>query len=310
MHPNASFELCAGKVIDSHTIQRKGPLKRIVDGKNCVCHFEPSRESPDPIVTEIGWRNASTFPGYCAKHDSDLFSVLEQRPFCGTNEQCVLQSFRSLCNELYRKRALIESLTFQRDRIDRGCDIDRQINLQLSITHNIEGQQKSVEENLNLWRSYETAIRNGEFDQFSSKCYFFNGDLCLTSSAAVQAEFDFNGERLVDMWDLSVDAQILSHSILTSEGQGCIVFTWRSEDKSAERMVSTFDHILDRDRADIFVQYCFLTAENTYFSRTWWDGLSRPQHRHLKRLAAALYYEGGEFVPTEPPLVNWKFQAI
>jgi len=133
MHPLASPKTCSGHVIDAHSIQRKGPLSAIVDGKNHVSHLTPSDDRSDTIVLEIGWKKASTFPGYCAGHDSALFNTLEQQTFTGTHEQCVLLAFRNVCNELYKKRALIKSLEFQRDIIDRGCNLDEQINRQLSI---------------------------------------------------------------------------------------------------------------------------------------------------------------------------------
>lgn len=89
MHPNAGPEQCKGKIIDSHSIQRKGPLGKIVDTKNHVCHLNIAAGGVS--LRQIGWRKASVFPGYCSQHDSDIFSPLEKEPFHGTHEQCVLQ---------------------------------------------------------------------------------------------------------------------------------------------------------------------------------------------------------------------------
>jgi hypothetical protein len=113
-----------------------------VDSRNHVCQLAAS--PPDDIgLIEVGWKQASVFPGYCAKHDSEVFEPLERFPFTGTHEQCVLQSYRSVCNELYRKRAFIDSLVSQRDVLDRGCALPDQISRQLSIVSNIEGQSRS-----------------------------------------------------------------------------------------------------------------------------------------------------------------------
>jgi hypothetical protein len=95
MHAQASSANCGGRVIDSHTIQRKGPLERIVDADNHVCRLAPSRQG-GMALEEVGWRQASVFPGYCAKHDSVTFAPLERTPFTGTHEQCVLQSYRRI----------------------------------------------------------------------------------------------------------------------------------------------------------------------------------------------------------------------
>ncbi len=307
MHPLASPGSCTGNVIDSHTIQRKGPLERIVDQTGHVMHFEPNSNNGQVSAERIGWRKASIFPGYCSGHDSSLFKPIEQAEFTGEHSHCVLHAFRNVCNELYRKQALIESLEFQRTCIDRGVGLDRQINMQLSCTKSIEGQKKSLEE-LNCIRSkFESAIIQGQFDTFESKCYFFKGDLNVVSSSAFQCEFDFAGNKLIDMWDLSLDAEMLAHSIINTRTGGAIVFTWLKDEKTPGTVVASFDDMPNDEKGDVFVQYCFVNCENTFFSEQWWNSLSQEQQSLIQGYANTLYYEGGEFTASQNRLVNWAF---
>ena len=118
MHQQASTSSCSGRVVDAHSIQRKGPLARIVGAANHVSRLEPSKDGSAYVVNDIGWKRASVFPGYCSAHDSALFRPLEETAFIGEHEHCVLQAFRNICNELYRKNALLESFMFQRDHVD------------------------------------------------------------------------------------------------------------------------------------------------------------------------------------------------
>jgi len=307
MHPRASKERCGGKIIDSHTIQRKGPLQKLVDVNNRVCNLNHSAKLGNTAVEEIGWRQASVFPGYCAKHDSEIFADLEQFPFTGTHEQCVLQTYRNVCNELYKKRAAIDSLIYQGDVIDRGLDLDGQIEQQLIVSMNIQGQTKSKDELESLWKAFDGAVSERRYDRFSSKCYFFEGDLSVTSSGALHVEFDFRGTKLVDMWDLNVNGEMLSHSIMSTDRGGAIVFTWLSEQELPALVVNSFDTVPDEHKGDVFVQYCFLNCENTYFSRAWWDQLGDERHAQRTGYAKALFYEGGAFVPNLNSLVDWKF---
>jgi hypothetical protein len=309
MHPSASGAVCVGKVVDSHTIQRKGSLQKITDASNHVCHLAPAA-GHGYVVDEIGWKKASTFPGYCARHDSEVFDALERMPFSGTHEQCVLQAYRNVCNELYKKRALLESLQYQRDVLDRGCDVERQIELQLTFTQNIAGQTKSKDELERLWRRFEGVVAQREYDRLSSKCYFFKGDLCVTSAGAIHAEFDFRGNRLTDMWDLNADAQMLSHSTMATDEGGAIVFAWFTDEKLPSAIVDSFSELPDEDKGDIFVQYCFLNSENTYFSKGWWNSLGLSRQERLKRFAAALFYDGGRFVASANRLVDWNFDNL
>lgn len=307
MHPLASPSTCRGKVIDAHTIQRKGPLKAIVDSSGHVMHFEANNEGGLPEATPISWRKASVFPGYCSFHDSILFSPIETAAFSGDHKQCVLHAFRNICNEYYRKQALIDSLEFQRDVIDRGLDADRQIDTQLSIAGNIKGQKKSVEEMRGLRDIFEDAIRLDRFDKFNSACYFFTGRLDVVSSSIFHCEFDFAGKKLVDMWDLTEDAELLSHTIVNTEDGGAIVFVWLKSDQHPERVVESFNRLADDEKGDIFVQYCFVNCENTFFSEEWWNKLGEEQKIQIRRYANALFYDGGAYTANAIRLVNWEF---
>jgi hypothetical protein len=307
MHPQASKLSCGGPTIDAHSIQRKGPLARLVDNRNHVCHLIAS--PPDSIdLKEVGWKRASVFPGFCAQHDSTVFGPLERTAFVGSHEQCVLLTYRNICNELYRKRAFIESLVFHRDVIDRGCDFNGQLERQTSVHENIIGQTKSKEELEKLWDIFGASILRGDFERFRSKCLFFEGELSVCSSGALHAEFDFSGTQLSDTWDLTADGQMLSHSVTATDNGGAIVFTWLAEQQAPALIVESFEAFPPEDKGDIFVQYCFLNCENTYFSRAWWDSLTPEQKLQLKRYAAALYYEGGAFSANRPPLVPWLFR--
>lgn len=307
MHPQASTSSCSGRVVDAHSIQRKGPLARIVSAANHVSRLEPSNDSSAYVVNSIGWKRASVFPGYCSAHDSALFRPLEESAFTGKHEHCILQAFRNICNELYRKNALLESFMFQRDHVDLGFDLNRQIDYQMGLSKSIEGTKKSIEEMSAMRDAFQDVISRGKYDRFESAVFFFEGDLSIVSSSAFQVEYDFSGEKLIDLWDLSLDAQILSHSVLTTDSGGAIVFTWLADEEAPKKVVRSFEAIADTDKGDVFVQYCFLNCENTYFSRPWWDSLDSTLKNQLKQYAKAFYYEGGAFVANNTKLVNWRF---
>ena len=158
-----------------------------------------------------------------------------------------------------------------------------------------------------LWGKFEDVVARRQYDRFHSKCYFFKGKLCVTSAGALHVEFDFKGDRLIDMWDLALDAEMLSHSIMATDDGGAIMFTWLADEKLPAAVVSSFDEVASSDKGDIFVQYCFLNCENTYFSKVWWEGLGSSRQEQLKRYAAALHYEGGPYVANNERLVDWSF---
>ncbi|MCW8932659.1 MAG: SEC-C domain-containing protein [Gammaproteobacteria bacterium] len=308
MHPDASPSSCRGMIIDAHTIQRKGPLSAIVDESNHLCHLEADLQNQVFELKSIGWKKASIFPGFCSHHDTELFKELETKPFEGTNQQCVLQSFRNVCCELYKKRALVESLSYQSGVLDNGLDIHRQIEIQMSINKNIEGQRKSIEELEALQNKFHKAIESKKWDSFECKVFYFRGNVELISAAAIQVDYDFDGNQHVDLFDLEDDAESIVYTTLTVDDGGALIFCWPREFSQAKKFVDSFDAYKAEEKGDVFAQYCFLSSEHTFFSKNWWEKLTESQKTRIYDLYRCTFYEGGKFIPSIEPLVDWVFE--
>jgi len=87
---------CNGKM-NAHSIQRKGQLSKlmgVVDGKEQVLQFI---ENPKTLIKElkpIDIKKASTFYGFCHKHDQ-IFEPIDQNTFTSSKQEHFLYSFRS-----------------------------------------------------------------------------------------------------------------------------------------------------------------------------------------------------------------------
>ena len=170
---------------------------------------------------------------------------------------------------------------------------------------NIKGQNKSLEE-IEAYRDiFEEAIRQDNYDELESACYFFSGDMSVVSSSVLHCEFDFAGNKLIDMWDLSNDAEMLSHTVVNTDDGGAIIFVWPKAQQHPKNVVESFNKLPNDEKGDIFVQYCFVNCENTFFSEQWWNDLDESEKTLLQRYANAMYYEGGSYTANDRKLVNW-----
>jgi hypothetical protein len=86
----------------SHTLQRNGPLAAIAD-KNHVLSPSFDLRRCAHVMGRIGIGRASTFPGFCSKHEA-MFSELEARRSLTTDDDVKRQVFRTVCRELFEKR--------------------------------------------------------------------------------------------------------------------------------------------------------------------------------------------------------------
>ena len=81
------------------------------------------------VLKKIGINNASTFTGFCQKHDDQLFSSLEKETFAKTEEQCFKLAFRSFAREYYTKSAMVDMYDAHIG-LDKGKSVYRQAEIQ------------------------------------------------------------------------------------------------------------------------------------------------------------------------------------
>src|SRR5258708_23615381 len=76
LHPLAAPAVCNG-IVSAHTVQRSGVLERIGDSPNHVRTFYRALDRAGELIPRsVGWRKASTFTGFCARHDDETFAAL------------------------------------------------------------------------------------------------------------------------------------------------------------------------------------------------------------------------------------------
>ena len=103
--PNARHD-CVPKIVRSHTVPRSSLSHIAEKGHVLSCRADVislKTHGTAPPPKPRGIQNASTFTGFCARHDHDIFRPLETAPFTSTPEQCFLLAYRALARELYLK---------------------------------------------------------------------------------------------------------------------------------------------------------------------------------------------------------------
>jgi len=127
---------CEGKIVKAHTVS-KGPNLSTISENGMVIQY--SVDVPKLIknggkiqATAIGIGDASTFYGFCERHDRVLFSCIENEPFTGRAEQCLAIAYRTLSREYYTKDAL-SHIRETLHGADKGMSLQQQIELQMSL---------------------------------------------------------------------------------------------------------------------------------------------------------------------------------
>jgi hypothetical protein len=315
LHPHAPSG-CGGPAIKAHSIQRSGPLSVIVDEQMKVLAWNALEgwgivkpiEAAQPST--LGWREASIFSGFCAKHDDDTFSLIEKQHFTGTPHQCAIMGYRSLCFELYRK---IDSLVIRpQQRTIRSQLVHQSIENQISEIETITdaGLESGISYLVDLKKRYESAISNTCFDDFSYCLFRFNGTLSVASTGSINPDWDIQGKRIQDLGSLNEAMQGLTYGIAVDEKGFSVVFSWPHDFSLIAHFIDQISRLDGSSLATALIIFMFAYSENTYFSSSWWNGLRTAQRARLRDLALNPIQYGSPVNYKGSSLVDWRLETV
>jgi hypothetical protein len=207
MHVAATRGYCAhpagggscGKAINAHTIQRRGGLSEIAEDGHVYSVKEGAGKLFETggvlLPHRIGSRSASTFAGFCGRHDREMFAPIETGTPTLSRENAFLFSFRALAYEQFHKRVATNVLTIQK-QLDFGAPFNAQAAIQIHMHHYGAGLERGIEDICGWKRLYDDAYVSGDYSGFSAYVCMFEHTIPVACCGAFQPEFDFFGTPL------------------------------------------------------------------------------------------------------------------
>jgi hypothetical protein len=311
LHPRASKLICGNIGIQSHTLSRKSVLSELINPRSMVFTFFKSNRSSGHITPrEVGWREASTFAGFCDIHDKELFAPLDDKKFSNTPEECFLIAYRAICHEFYQKKAAVKATQDMFEKVGIGRSRSNAGRIERNISYLMEGSQVGFEDVREIKVIADQAIITGNYEGWSKTVIHFDGELSIGSVGTPTPQFDLTGSALQVLHEVSSKASRLCLGTVATSTGGALVFVWRQSDSIMEKFVKS---LLDRRLEDLpsfCVEVIFNYLENTFFSEKWWVSLVEKQKSYVAQLATnsnPYYFE----IPNRVPLnIPWKITEI
>lgn len=281
LHRNVTS--CSNKIIKAHSISNKGSLSSISQ-KNHVYGFKMGFQGLE--FTKIGVNNASTFYGFCKKHDDLLFSSFEKSNFEKTSKQLFDLCYRAICQEHYTVLRTIDLFKEIKKTIDIGYDLIEQIELQISINSQIYFHDLGIK-----YSEYYKKQLEKKYSQLHHedclKHYIFELDKNypkFQSSSCFNLEFDLNGQRLQNLDKAYIQSKNIFINCISLQSKGYFIISWFKENdyfgkKIINSIISTPSLIEDK-----LFSLVFLYIHNTFVSPEWFESLTEQQKNNIKIL--------------------------
>lgn len=276
-HPDAEPDTCSQGIVRAHTIQRRGGLADIAEQG----HVMSSKAGIEDIFenggslepAEIGVRSASTFNGFCSRHDTELFRPVENGAVTLSRESVFLLTFRAIAFELFTKRAALKGVPIQRE-LDSGTPFFIQAAIQTRLHYSFEGMKRGLAD-LERWKDrYDIALRQGDLSDFSVYAIEFDDVLPVVACGAFHPEVDFDGSQLQILGRGSADFDHVAFNLTTLNGVSVAAFGWLGgSDSQVASFVESFKRIPNVEKATAVIQLAFEHLENTYMRPSWWRAM-------------------------------------
>ncbi|MGP5407606.1 YecA family protein [Psychrobacter celer] len=286
-YASKEFFLECNNIIKAHAVSKSSGLSDIADSTNHVLGLKQNlvnfQKSKGKFRFErIGINNASTFKGFCAKHDKLLFSCFEDKPFVGTREQCTALTYRSVAKEIYAKENAVEAAKFMSRNVDRGLPLILQIDKQEKIYPYRLGSEMALHELYTLKNSLDSKLSNNSDNLYSFLVIESTSPLPIVVSSITNPTHDFKDKHLQDLADLESIPDYLIFNAFTSHGKGFIVFSWSKEAEVIDEFINSLLEIDKKEMFSYLVNFFFSSAENTFISPDWWNSLNTEQQHKIE----------------------------
>lgn len=281
LHPKAPVG-CSRKIAAAHSVQRAILKKHIARGGHVVqikasVHVDPVGMLWAP--ERVGVNEATTFFGFCATHDAELFRPLESSAFCFERDQIALLGYRAVCRELYQKQAEIASAEAVRSYVTVNPRI---IGLEAKLRRDDALRMGRINAQINLMNA-RNAYCSMISDATQLRYYaveFTSPPVCLCSVAFLP-EWDFEGRCLQDLRFVE-EFKPICFSAWVSGDRAAAVFCWHeSADSICTPFVDSLRRI-PRDRiANRILAMTFEFSENVVFREDWWESIAETDRQRI-----------------------------
>ena len=285
-HPESGIGQCTN-VIKAHTVQRKTTLESLVNNQQKLLTFQGTPQElrgPYIVPREVGWRVASTFNGFCGKHDT-MFQPVEVRDFQLTKSNCFLLMFRSLCFELYQKEGFVQAYPVIAPLVYKRFQPEVwEIASQSRHLCN-QGAKYGLGDLQELKSHADTAFLAGEFSDWHFQVLDFEGEACIAATGGMTPNFTVQGQPLLGTPSYSVKSQVLLVAVVKGIKGPRVVFGWHAESTAAAQYVKSVLKISTNLLPSAVAQIIFAHIENTFFSHNWWQSMTEMRRLRISHLA-------------------------
>lgn len=283
---------CSEKIIRAHGLQNNKILTKLaVNGDVYTINVSFDKAGPEIKLKKQGRKEATTFTGFCGKHDKEVFAPIEDVDYQpGNTKQEMLFAFRALAREWHTK---LKSKNMIADLVVKHSSDE--------IPAFLEGIELALNDIEKEMLAFQEALLAGVSNRISTQRIVLDGEANFAVSACITMSHDFNGNRLEHFtphpW-LTPDQLFIT--IFPQGGKTYCLFSYDAT--ASETFAFLYEQLTNKDSVEqkqllsrLVVQY----SENIVYSPKYIESLTEQQRNLLEAKVAE-----STISPSDEPLLN------
>ncbi|HPL71788.1 MAG TPA: SEC-C metal-binding domain-containing protein [Rectinema sp.] len=291
LHPDKSKGLCKGDIIKAHTIS-KFMLKKTTP--NAQVYTPPQfgdllsqLQKRDGItLIKRGISQISTFTGFCAHHDKELFSPIEDVDFEIDEESIFLLTYRSVCHELFNKVAQSNSAEY--NLLHGTKDVDQQVKPRMQqLLEYHRDASKAGASDLDVTKSkLDIMLVNKDYQKLRYKVFEINKSPEIVASFCSIPYCDYHGNNIIGerFLDVRTALPMVVTQVLPYRTYGVIIFSWIQSDELVDKFIRSLSELDLQSVPSAVVRYVFSHSETFAVNPNWWESQKPDTISYLLRL--------------------------
>ncbi len=273
-HPDTKE--CDQKIIRAHSLQNNKIINQLsIDGQVYMIRTEYTKDGHGLSLSKVGRASATTFTGFCKKHDKEVFAPIEDSDYTdGDRRQEALFAFRALTKEWHAKLVAYNSVTDRRIAEIKNPDIEAfRYGLSLGLNDLATEAQ-----------TFKTMLLNEDYNKICTKILKFAGEPTVAVSSGITISHDFNGDPLPHFEEHNwVDPNQLFLTVFPQNGETICLMSYACAGEETftfidEQIINQPDNIQRERMSKLIITHC----ENTIFSPTFIETMDEEKRKVLE----------------------------
>lgn len=262
-----------GPVIDSHLISNC-IFGLIAKNGHVISFASPGiseiklsmPEFPDQQSRPYGCREASTFRGFCQRHDSEIFKTVDSVQIPVSEEAVSLLAFRTYAETTLTKYQMTGAAFEMFNRIQPTREVVAHAMRDFALFNLAKDGFDKLTSN----------IKSGNFDFLAHEVIEFKGRPSFAASGMFIPYVDAKSRKLPvqDSW--------LSLTILPQLDSGLAILSWpRVGATSCEKLLKSIRKVADGELGNWFLKFALEHMERIYFGPEWWETIGAGKQKFI-----------------------------